>query len=393
MRVAPAAGPVRRLTALLIAACAITPGPAGGQERLRLRDYGVSPGILEPGPLNAITDVAGVRVGHTTLVEGDSVRTGITAVLPHAGNLFRAKVPAAIFVANGFGKLTGISQVRELGTLETPIILTGTLSVPRAADGLISYMLQLPGNEEVRSINPVVGETNDGGLSDIRRRPIQAEHVRRAIIEARGGPVVEGAVGAGTGTIAFGFKGGIGTASRRLSAQRGGWTVGALVQTNFGGVLSIAGAPVGVGLEQQTAGGPARRPAGGFTADSDGSCMIIIATDAPVDARNLERLALRGFMGMARTGASGSNGSGDYVIAFSANAGLRSGPDAPPERAVPLEPGQMSRLFLAAIEAAEEAIYNSLFAATTTEAMGRRVEALPIAATLQILERHGLRRD
>ena len=381
--------------------------------RARTRELGIRVGILEPGPLNAITDVDDVRVGHATLEQGSSIRTGVTAILPHGGNLFRAKVPAAIFVANGFGQLTGISQVQELGTLETPILLTGTLSVPRAADALISYMLSLPGNLQVRSINPVVGETNDGYLSDIRSRPIGPEHVRAAIESAAGGPVAEGAVGAGTGTIAFGFKGGIGTASRRLPESLGGWTVGVLVQTNFGGVLRIAGAPVGVELGQYylRSDVSAEPPADGDadvdelqSASADGSCMIVVATDAPLDARNLERLALRAFMGMARTGASGSNGSGDYVIAFSTHTGLRTGADAGAiagtassagprvnlRSQMPLSNNASSPVFYAAVEAAEEAIYNSLFAARRTVGHRGTVEALPLEATLDILRRHRL---
>lgn len=368
--------------------------PAAGQERDRgrLRDYGVVPGVLSTGAANAITDVAGVLVGHTTLRSSPSINTGVTAILPHGGNLFLDKVPAAIFVANGFGKLTGISQVQELGTLETPIILTGTLSVPRAADALISYMLELPGNENVRSINPVVGETNDGYLSDIRARPIEPEHVRSAIRGARGDAVEEGSVGAGTGTIAFGFKGGIGTSSRRLPAALGDWTVGVLVQTNFGGVLQIAGAPVGVELGQYYLRSQLDMSAPSALETPDGSCMIIVATDAPVDATNLERLARRAFMGMARTGASGSNGSGDYVIAFSTAPGLRQGSvGGQRPRTAPLPTANLSPLFLAAIEATEEAIYNSLFAATSTEGPGGTITSLPLERTLEILRDHGVR--
>lgn len=358
------------------------------EARGRVRDFGITPGVLSPGPLNAITDVAGVLVGHSTLIEGERIHTGVTAIRPHPGNLFRDKVPGAVYVANGFGKLTGSTQVRELGNIETPVLLTGTLSVPRVADALISYMLELPGNENVRSVNPVVGETNDGRLSDIRARPLRREHVFEALQSAADGVGGEGAVGAGSGTVAFGFKGGIGSSSRRLPAQMGGWTVGALVQTNFGGVLRIDGAPVGEELQRfflrqqlENTGGP-RDPA-------DGSCMIVVATDAPIDAAALERLALRAFMGMARTGAAGSNGSGDYVIAFSTHRGLRSGVDgALRPRAAPLPTEELSPLFLAAIEAAEEAIYNSLFMAETTVGRAGVVDALPIAATLEILRRH-----
>ena len=287
--------------------------------RPRASELGLKVGILPAGPLDAITDVAGVEVGHTTIIRGDNIRTGVTAVLPHSGNLYREKVPAAIFVGNGFGKLAGSTQVDEMGDIETPILLTSTTSVPRAADALISYMLTLPGNEDVLSVNPVVGETNDGYLSDIRGRHITPTDVFAAIKNANSGPVEEGDVGAGTGTVVFGWKGGIGTASRRLPMSLGGYTVGVLVQTNFGGDLSIAGAPIGheLGqyylrkeLQQQQHSGDVKEKA-------DGSCMIIVATDAPMEARNLKRLAARAWLGVARTGSSASNGSGDYAIAFS----------------------------------------------------------------------------
>ena len=337
------------------------------EDRPRLRDLGVSIGTLPAGPLDAITDVEGVRVGHTTIVRGENVRTGVTAILPHGGNLFQEKVAGAVYVGNGFGKIAGTTQVEELGEIETPIVLTSTLAVPRVADAVIDYMLALPGNEEVRSINPLVAETNDGRLSDIRSRPITRDDVFHALLSASGGPVQEGSVGAGTGTIAFGFKGGIGTASRRA----GGYTVGVLVQTNFGGNLTIAGVPVP---------SPAARPAGG-------SCLIVIATDAPLDARNLKRMAKRGIMGFARTGASGDNGSGDYVIAFSTANRIRNGERAP--RMVTLLPNEaMGPLFLATIEATEEAIINSLLRATTVTGNGRTVEALPIEATKELLRKH-----
>ena len=366
--------------------------PEQNPERRRARDLGVAPGTLDPGRQNAITDVPGVRVGHATIVEGTRFHTGVTAVLPHGGNLFREKVPAAIVVGNGFGKLAGLSQVQELGTLETPVLLTGTLSVPRAADALITYMLELPGNENVRSVNPVVGETNDGGLSDIRARPIRPEHVFDAIRNASAGPVEEGAVGAGSGTVAFGFKGGIGTSSRRLPDERGGWTVGVLVQTNYGGRsgLTILGVPVGRELGRGGAARPLPDGSDDGNEPGDGSCMIVVATDAPLSHRNLERLALRGLMGMARTGSSFSNGSGDYVIAFSTDPTLRSGPDAgnePPNRQ--LDNALVSPLFEAVIEATEEAIYNSLFMATTTDGFRRRVEELPVERVLQLLRDHG----
>jgi D-aminopeptidase len=362
---------------------------------------GVINGTMESGPLDAITDVAGVRVGHATVRDADRFRTGVTAILPHGGNLFREKVPAAIVVGNGFGKLAGLSQVQELGTLETPVLLTGTLSVPRVADALITYMLELPGNEDVRSINPVVGETNDGRLSDIRARPNGIAQVRAAITSASAGAVAEGAVGAGTGTVAFGFKGGIGTASRRVGERAGGWTVGVLVQSNFGArrSLQIVGVAVGEELSAQPGASPGRAAGGGaarrsddlFVDPADGSCMIVVATDAPLEHRALERLATRALMGMARTGSTFSNGSGDYVIAFSTHPALRSGPDAPPTAPVrTLSTDAMSPLFQAVIEATEEAIYNSLFMAQTTVGFeGRRVEALPLDRVAEILRAHG----
>jgi D-aminopeptidase len=329
----------------LAAAVAVTPPPDA--PRPRAREAGVVLGTLPPGPLNAITDVAGVRVGHTTVIRGETIRTGVTAILPHGGNLFQEKVPAGVFVGNGFGKIMGTTQVEELGEIETPILLTSTLNVPRVADALLDYMLALPGNEQVRSINPIVAETNDGTLNDIRARAVGRDEVFHAITSAHGGPVEEGAVGAGTGTIAFGYKGGIGTASRKVA---GGWTVGVLVQTNFGGTLTIGGVR-------------APRP----PAPPGGSCVIVIATEAPVDARNLRRMAARGIMGMARTGAAGSNGSGDYAIAFSTS---KSAPT--------LANDAMSPLFLGVIEATEEAIVNSLFRATTMTGNGRTIEALPL---------------
>src|SRR5438132_9442002 len=316
--------------------------------RPRLRDLGVAIGTIPTGPLNAITDVGGVRVGHATLIRGENIRTGVTAILPRDGNLFQEKVPAAIFVGNGFGKIIGTTQVEELGEIETPILLTSTLNVPRVADALIDFMLALPGNDNVRSINVVVGETNDGTLNDIRSRPVGRDEVFAAIKNAKDGPVEEGAVGAGTGTIAFGWKGGIGTSSRKA----GSYTVGVLVQTNFSGFLQIGGVPMG----------KASQP--------NGSCMIVVATDAPVDARNLKRMGARAIMGMARTGAAGSNGSGDYAIAFSTARN--------PTTLVPND--SMSPLFLATIEATEEAIYNSLFMATKI----KDVEPLPIDRTIEI---------
>jgi D-aminopeptidase len=361
------------------------------QNRPRAREAGVTVGVLPTGPLNAITDVDGVLVGHTTIIRGDNIRTGVTAILPQSGNLFREKVPGAVFVGNGFGKLAGSTQVNELGEIETPILLTSTLSVPRVADYLIDYMLALPGNEDVQSINPLVAETNDGYLNDIRGRHISRDDVFSAIKSAKNGAVAEGSVGAGTGTVAFGFKGGIGTSSRRLPAGLGGFTVGVLVQSNFGGILTINGAPVGRELGRyylkDELAAPRNQP--------DGSIIIVIATDAPLDARNLNRLAARAMMGLARTGAAGSNGSGDYAIAFSTSADVRIRTLSQNERNAPrsvktLANDAASPLFLAVIEATEEAIYNSLFRATTTTGRGRTVEALPLDRTLELLRKHGL---
>lgn len=332
--------------------------------RPRARDLGIRVGSLPPGPLDAITDVAGVAVGHATLIEGDDVRTGVTAILPHSGNLFRDKVAGAVFVGNAFGKLIGSTQVNELGEIETPILLTSTLNVWRVADALVDYMLALPGNETVQSINPVVAETNDGYLNDIRGRHVGRDEVFAAMRNAKTGAVEEGAVGAGTGTVAFGFKGGIGTASCKVPA---GYMVGVLVQTNFGGALTIAGAPVGAELKR---GDPERN-------SGNGSIVIVVATDAPIDARNLKRLAARTMLGLGRTGAAGSNGSGDYAIAFSTSHSREL-----------LDNNAMSPLFVAAIDATEEAIYNSLLRATTTTGRGHTVEALPIDKTREILRRH-----
>ena len=373
-------------------------------ERPRIRDAGLVVGILPTGPLNALTDVAGVQVGHTTVVRGDDIRTGVTAILPHVGNLFREKVPGAVFVGNGFGKLAGSTQVEELGEIETPILLTSTLNVPRVADALIDYMLSLPGNEDVRSINPLVAETNDGQLNDIRGRHIGREEVASAIRGARGGPVEEGAVGAGAGTIAFGFKGGIGTASRRLPASLGGYTVGVLVQTNFGGILTIAGAPVGRELgryylkEELERAAPEKKNTKGVLDGrgkdlADGSVIIVIATDAPVDSRNLRRMAARAMLGLGRTGSSAGNGSGDYAISFSTAASVRIRPTTTQtaiRQVESLSNDGMSPLFLGVVEATEEAVYNSLFRATTTTGRGRTVEALPIDRTLEILRKYGV---
>jgi D-aminopeptidase len=354
--------------------------------RPRASDLRLKVGILPTGSLDAITDVAGVEVGQTTVIQGGDVRTGVTAILPHSGNLFQEKVPGAVFVGNAFGKLVGSTQVNELGEIETPILLTSTLNVSRVADAVIDYMLALPGNENVESINPLVGETNDGYLNDIRGRHVTREDVFDAIKNAKGGPVEEGSVGAGTGTVAFGFKGGVGTSSRQLPPKLGGYTVGVLVQTNFGGVLTIAGAPVGRELGRYYLRDELRM------ADRvDGSVMVIVATDAPVDARNLRRLAARAMLGLGRTGAAGSNGSGDYVIAFSTSpkVRIRSEEEAPARHVEVLSNNAMSPLFLAVIEATEEAVYNSLLRATTITGRGHSVEALPIDKTIEILRRYG----
>jgi len=350
------------------------------QERPRIRDLGVSPGVLSPGKWNAITDVAGVRVGHRTLVEGDSIRTGVTAILPHGGNIFQKKVPAAVYVGNGFGKAAGFLQVRELGNLETPIVLTNTLAVGIAVDAVAGWTLAQPGNEAVRSVNAVVGETNDGGLNDIRARRVTAKDVVSAIGAARDGPVPEGSVGAGTGTAALGWKGGIGTSSRVLPGKLGGYTVGALVQSNFGGILTIDGARVGERLgrydfRDAVEAGPPEK----------GSCMMVVATDAPVSPRNLERLAHRAVLGLARAGSYMSNGSGDFVIAFSTKNLEDYSPSTPTRIVEEVQNDFVSPLFLAAVESVEEAVYNSLTKATTITANGKTLEAIPIDLLRAIL--------
>lgn len=383
--------PFKDKTMLLPAALGIVLALAGAallasETRPRAREFGLVVGVLPTGPLNAITDVAGIAVGQVTVVAGRDVRTGVTAILPHGGNVFQDKVPAGISVANGYGKLTGVTQVRELGTLETPIVLTNTLSVPTAADAVIDWTLGLPGNEKAASVNPVVGETNDGWLSDIRGRHVTKAHVLEAIRTASGGPVAEGAVGAGTGTTCFDYKGGIGTASRRLPDARGGYTVGVLVQTNFGGVLTIRGVPFDrkdAGLGAGATGGAAPNPAG------DGSCLIVVATDAPLDARNLERLAKRALLGIARTGGYYSNGSGDYAVAFSTSASVRvpHRSESPTRTVTMLRDDAVSPLFQAAAEAAEEAILNSLFKAVRTEGKdGHVAEALPLDRVRELLK-------
>ena len=362
----------------------VVTGSARAQERKRAREYGIKIGILPTGKNNAITDVPGVTVGQVTVLQGENIRTGVTAILPHTGNIFQEKVPVAVHVGNGFGKLAGSTQIQELGTLETPILLTNTLSVGTALNALVNYTLQQPGNEKVQSVNAVVGETNDGFLNDIRGRHITETHALAAIKQAKSGPVAEGNVGAGTGTVCFGFKGGIGTASRQIPAALGGYTVGVLVQTNFGGILEINGAPVGEELQQYYLSQHIRDKA-------DGSCMIIVATDAPVDARNLERLAKRAMLGLGKTGGIAANGSGDYVIAFSANAGLRTPHNSPDktQTVTLLRNDDVTPLFLATIEATEEAIINSLFKAETLAGKeGNRSEALPIDKTLKILKKY-----
>lgn len=376
-----------RIAGILVSMMVAVPF-AGGEEpgtRPRARDAGVVVGILPTGPGNAITDVAGVVVGHRTVVEGAEVRTGVTVVVPHGGNLFQEKVPAAVFVTNGYGKLTGVTQVEELGTLETPVALTSTLSVWRVADAVAGWVLDQPGNEQVQSVNPVVGECNDGHLSDIRRRPITAAHVLEALQAAAPGPVGEGCVGAGTGTMALGWKGGIGTASRQLSAGLGGWTVGVLVQSNFGGVLTVAGVPVGVELGRH-AFAEALRPA-----LEDGSCMVVVATDAPLDARQLRRLAARTPLGLARVGGYASHGSGDYAVAFATHPEVRvSHGNRDTRRVAVLADEALSPLFLAVVEATEEAVLNSLFAAVTTRGRESRTgEALPLDRVLAILRERG----
>jgi D-aminopeptidase len=376
---------MRAMNWTALAILTMVAGVAAQSERPRARDLGLAPGVFPPGPLNAITDVAGVRVGQVTLIGGDDVRTGVTAILPHAGNLFQEKVAGAVFVGNAFGKLAGSTQVRELGTIETPIVLTNTLSVGTAVAAAVAWTLGQPGNEQVHSVNAVVGETNDAGVNDIRHPHVTAVHVEGAIRDAREGPVAEGSVGAGTGTQAFGWKGGIGTSSRRLPARYGGYTLGILVQTNFGGVLTMGGVEIGKALGRY-AFAPDER--GGQNPTADGSCMIVVATDAPLTARDLERLAARAVFGLARTGSSYSNGSGDYAIAFSTaqDVRVRAGATEPRQTTV-LPADALSPLFQAALEATEEAVYNSLLQATTVTGNGRTVDALPIDKVRTLLGR------
>jgi D-aminopeptidase len=377
---------MRVLVALFLGVLAA--GPLAAQRPARARDLGIVPGTLPPGPLNAITDVPGVRVGQTTVRAGDSVRTGVTAILPHPGNTYLDRVPAAIHVGNGFGKLLGVTQVAELGELETPILLTCTLCVWRAADALVGWLLAQPGMEEVRSINPVVGETNDGYvLNAIRSRPVGERDVRAALDGARSGPVAEGSVGAGTGTVAFGWKGGIGTSSRRAPAGDSTWTVGVLVQSNFGGDLLVLGVPVGRALGRE---GVRRPPDARGAQGAKGSIMIVVATDAPLSDRNLRRLAARALVGLSRTGSAMGNGSGDYVIAFSTHPGVRRRFGAARLATTELGNDEMTGLFRGVAEATEEAIYNSLFMATTVAARGGTVEAVPVAEVVRILDGHGM---
>jgi len=419
----PLRGPIPVLSSVALALVLLpTTTMSQATNRPRARDLGIEIGVFPAGAYNAITDVEGVRVGQVTVWEGEDVRTGVTAILPHSGNMFREKVPGAVVVGNGFGKLLGVTQLRELGEIETPILLTCTLCVWKAADFMVEWLLEEEGMEGVGSINPVVGETNDGGLSDIRSRPIRPEHVRQALESASSGPVEEGTVGAGTGTQAFGWKGGIGTSSRVLPEALGGYTVGVLVQSNYGGILTMGGAPLGKELgryafqrfvEGQAGarapsnaaevpadprGNPtfseAERDGSGIPDVQGGSIMMVVATDAPLGSRNLERLARRALMGLARTGSSGSNGSGDYVLAFSSAESVRRASAREARQILDLPNDAMPGLFQAAIEATEEAVYNSLLKATTVEGRGgRTAEALPIPETVEILKKYGVIRE
>jgi D-aminopeptidase len=385
-----------RFVAFGLAFCLFTPvAPASAQ--LRARQLGLAPGVFTPGAHNAITDVAGVRVGHATISMGDSIRTGVTAIVPHTGDLFRDRVPAALHVGNGFGKLLGATQLRELGELETPLLLTCTLCIWQVGEALAQYMLTKPENARVRSINPVVGETNDGQLNATTARPGMAAAVGHALAVADTGPVAEGSVGAAHGTVMFGWKGGIGTSSRKLPALLGGYTVGVLVQGNYGGVLQMAGVPIGPLLgryafqrDVQPLGG--RQPSGDSGAErGDGSCMIVIATDAPILSRNLERLAARAVMGLARTGSSASNGSGDYVLAFSTSLRVRRSPDVTVHTNEEIGNEAMSALFQAVTEATEESLYNAMLMATPVRSTSGRVNPLPIDSVRTLLEARGIR--
>jgi D-aminopeptidase len=372
----------RTQNALAVFAAAAFVVNLAAQARPRARDLGIVVGVYPTGARNAITDVEGVRVGHTTVIEGDAVRTGVTAIVPHGGNVFQDKVAGAVFVGNAFGKLAGSTQVNELGTIETPIVLTNTLAVGTAVDAVVRYTIAQPGNEGVRSVNALVGETNDGGLNDIRGLHVTREHVLAAIAAAASGPVAEGSVGAGTGTVNYGWKGGIGTSSRRLPGDRGGYTVGVLAQTNFGGNLTIAGVPIFRTLQ------PPRTREAARNDNGDGSCMLVVATDAPLDARDLRRLAARAVFGLARTGSSYSNGSGDYAIAFSTSPEVRSRFNETAARAHTILPTEAtSPLFEAALEATEEAVYNALFQATTVRSAIGTAEAIPVDRVRELLTR------
>ncbi len=375
------------LATLLLAGSSVSQDGRSPGPRPRARDLGLAPGVFAPGPLDAITDVAGVRVGQVTLVEGETVRTGVTVVVPHEGNLFQDKLPGAVFVGNAFGKLAGSTQVEELGTIETPIVLTNTLAVGTAVEALVAWTLAQPGNEAVRSVNALVGETNDGALNDIRAMRVRREDVLAALAAASSGPVAEGSVGAGTGSVAFGWKGGIGTASRQLPAELGGYMLGVLVQANFGGVLMMDGVPVGreLGRHAFASLGPAAT-----RETADGSCLIVLATDAPLAGHDLERLAARALFGLARTGSSFSNGSGDYAVAFSTAQELRvrHGESAPRPRTLLPSEG-LSPLFQAALETTEEAVLNALLRATTVSGMGRSVEAIPLDRVRAALDKYG----
>ena len=373
----------RILSTTLALGVALLTASVAAQTRPRARELGIAPGVFQPGGNNAITDVGGVRVGHRTIVVGDTVRTGVTAILPHGGNLFREKVPGAVFVGNAFGKLAGSTQVEELGTIESPIVLTNTLSVGTALDAIVRWTIAMPGNEMVRSVNGLVGETNDGGLSDIRGMHVTREHVTAAIGSAAESAVEEGAVGAGTGTVAFGWKGGIGSSSRVVPQQNDRWTVGVLVQTNYGGRLTIVGVPIWKTLTTPAAATPNPPNVGnlgnaGNVGNADGSCMIVVATDAPLDARDLRRLAARAIYALARTGSIYSNGSGDFAIAFSTSPGLRVTNATGPQARTVLPSDGVSGLFEAVMDATEEAVYNSMLKAVDVTANGRTVRALPI---------------
>ncbi len=376
--------PVLIFLSLLMAAPSIV-GIAGTNSHPRAREIGIQIGVLRPGKWNAITDVHGVKVGHATVIQSSDIRTGVTAVLPHGGNVFARKVPAAIFVGNGFGKLAGVTQVDELGNIETPILLTNTLNVPKVADALIDYMLSVEGNSAIRSINPVVGETNDAWLNNIQARAVTREHVVSAITNSTTGPVDEGCVGAGTGTLCLGFKGGIGTSSRVLPESAGGYTVGILVQTNFGGILEVNGAPVGRELGRYSGKDQLKYE------DGDGSCMIVVATDAPLSSRNLKRLAKRAYLALAKVGAYSSNGSGDYVIAFSNYPDNLIAHEAASatRKAELLRNEKLSPLFLAAVEATQEAILNSILKATPmTGRDGHQMDAIAIDSLIAICKKY-----